>query len=79
MPDYINLDKSPISKVNGNHIDLDKFDEVSPLSGLDYHSGYYCIEFGEEITIQENKQMTNWGGLKIDGILNIDGQLIIEA
>jgi hypothetical protein len=23
--------------------------------------------------------MTNWGGLIVDGILNVDGQLIIEA
>ena len=45
----------------------------------DHHSGYYFIESSLIVTIEDNKQMTNWGGLTVDGILNVDGQLIIEA
>lgn len=44
----------------------------------DHHSGFYLIESGETIEVERNKQMTSWGGLLVDGILEIDGQLIIE-
>lgn len=79
MSNYINLDKSFISSIDGNYIDLDKIYLDINVTGEDYHSGYYDIISSEEITIEDRKQMTNWGGLIVDGILNVDGQLIIEA
>jgi len=79
MSNYINLDKSFISSIDGNYIDLDKIDLDINVTGEDYHSGYYDIISSEEITIEDRKQMTNWGGLIVDGILSVDGQLIIEA
>jgi len=45
----------------------------------DHHSGFYKIEAPDTVTIEDRKQMTNWGGLIVDGTLNVDGQLIIEA
>ncbi len=44
----------------------------------DHHNGFKLIEETEEITININKQMTNWGELLIEGILNINGDLILE-
>ena len=79
MRNFINLDKSFISDIDKNFIDLDKIRIDVSTTGDDYHSGYYDIITTEEITIEDRKQMTNWGGLIVDGILNVDGQLIIEA
>ena len=44
----------------------------------DHHSGFYEIEAGQTVTIEENKQMTNWNNLLIDGTLIIDGDLILK-
>lgn len=44
----------------------------------DHHSGYYKIESPDTVTIEENKQMTNWNRLEIDGTLIIDGELILK-
>tara|TARA_Y100000593_G_scaffold76224_1_gene140794 strand:+ start:911 stop:1114 length:204 start_codon:yes stop_codon:yes gene_type:complete len=66
----------PVSKPDCNNL-TDCGSSVNET--FDHHSGYYEIQNGLEITIEEFKQMTNWGGLIVDGILNVDGQLIIEA
>ena len=50
----------------------------APCSGADFHSGFYLIEYDEEFTIQTNKQMTNWNKLTNNGVLIIDGQLILR-
>jgi len=44
----------------------------------DHHSGFYEIEAGQTVTIEENKQMTNWNNLLIDGTLIIEGDLILK-
>lgn len=44
----------------------------------DFHSGYYYIGAAQTVTISEFKQMANFGGLVIDGTLNIEGQLRLE-
>jgi len=44
----------------------------------DHHSGFYEIEAGQTVTIEENKQMTNWNNLSIIGTLIIDGDLILK-
>lgn len=44
----------------------------------DHHSGFYEIEVGQTVTIEENKQMTNWNNLLIDGTLIIEGDLILK-
>ena len=44
----------------------------------DQHSGFFVIELDEEITIEQNKQMTNWDKLIIDGTIIIDGDLILK-
>jgi hypothetical protein len=49
-----------------------------PGGGTDHHSGYYYIPAALTVTVAENKQMTTWGILDIDGALIIDGQLITE-
>ncbi|GAG84483.1 unnamed protein product, partial [marine sediment metagenome] len=38
MSNYINLDKSFISSIDGNYIDLDKIDLDINVTGEDYHS-----------------------------------------
>ena len=47
-------------------------------TGNDYHSGYSKINSGDTVTIEENKQMTNWNKLEIDGTLIIEGELILK-
>lgn len=46
--------------------------------GTDHHSGWENIAAGQTITIEANKQMVVFGVFINDGILNIDGQLILE-
>jgi hypothetical protein len=46
--------------------------------GTDHHCGWYVILIGATVTIVENKQMVCFGGMILDGTLNIDGQLILE-
>ncbi len=45
----------------------------------DIHSGVYFIPSGDTITVLENKQMINKGGLDIEGDIVIEGQLFMEA
>jgi len=47
-------------------------------SFTDHHSGYSKIEATDTVTVEENKQMTNWNRLEIDGTLIIDGELILK-
>jgi len=44
----------------------------------DYHSGFNLIESGETITIETNKQMVNFNKLTMNGILIINGHLILR-
>jgi hypothetical protein len=62
-----------------NNWDVLSLEDGGATSTTDHHSGYYDIISSNTVTVEENKQMTNWGGITIDGILNVDGQLIIEA
>ena len=51
----------------------------SPVSDVtDHHSGFYLINEFEEITIKENKQMTNFNKLTNNGTLRIEGNLILR-
>ncbi len=44
----------------------------------DHHSGFYEIEVGQTVTIEDKKQMTNWNGLDQFGTLIINGDLILK-
>lgn len=44
----------------------------------DLHSGYFYIPASKTVVVKENKQMTTWGVLDIDGSLVVDGQSILE-
>ena len=46
---------------------------------IDIHSAIYIIQGDEEYTIESNKQMLVKEELFLDGTLNINGQLFIEA
>ena len=74
----IDLDQTYFLSTLNTIIDLDLIYCNDSQSGNDFHSGFYCIELTQEITIETNKQMTVWGDFKLDGILNINGELIIE-
>lgn len=52
---------------------------TTAIGGTDYHSGYYEIVFGVVLNLMAHKQMVVFGGLVIEGVLQIDGQLILEA
>lgn len=52
-----------------------QFDLVGPAE--DNHSGYKTID-GKTVRVKENKQMVVFGGLEMEGILLLDGQLILE-
>jgi len=49
----------------------------SPAALTDHHSGYKIIAASTTVTISEDKQMINYGTLIVDGILNIQGDLIL--
>jgi hypothetical protein len=51
---------------------------VNDNGDIDHHSGFKQIDAEQTVTIETNKQMTVWGDFKLDGILNINGELIIE-
>ena len=51
---------------------------VNDNGDIDHHSGFKQIDADQTVTIETNKQMTVWGDFKLDGILNINGELIIE-
>lgn len=60
----------------------DAIDELATSggSGADNHSGYYLIPLATTVTVSLYKQMVFFGQtLIIDGSINIDGQLILEA
>ena len=69
----INTSGLRIEESNVTYIDGVKVDAFT-----DHHSGYYKIESPDTVTIEENKQMTNWNRLEIDGTLIIDGELILK-
>lgn len=50
----------------------------SILSTTDHHSGWFYIAAGNTVTIDFYKQMTCFGVLTVDGILDINGVLISE-
>jgi hypothetical protein len=69
----INTTGITVSESNVTYINGVKVDSIS-----DHHSGYSKIESTDTVTVQENKQMTNWNKLEIDGTLIIDGELILK-
>jgi len=64
----LTIEESDVTYING--VKVDAF--------TDHQSGYYKIEAADTVTVEENKQMTNWNRLEIDGTLIIDGQLILK-
>lgn len=44
----------------------------------DNQSGYKTIVEGKTARVRDNKQMVVFGGIEIEGILLLDGQLILE-
>ena len=66
----LNITESNVTYLNGML--------VNDNGDIDHHSGFKQIGAEQTITIETNKQMTVWGDFKLDGILNIDGELIIE-
>jgi len=69
----INTDGLTITESNVTYINGIKVDSFT-----DHHSGFYKIEAPDTVTVEENKQMTNWNRLEIDGTLIIDGELILK-
>jgi len=67
-----------IAEIKADIEDLLRVIEDLENTGNDYHSGYSKINSGDTVTIEENKQMTNWNRLEIDGTLIIDGELILK-
>ncbi len=51
---------------------------VSGGSGDDFHACWYNIINSQTVTIISRKQMTVFGEFTLDGVLNIEGQLILE-
>jgi len=52
---------------------------VTPItSGSDWHSGWSIIPENQSIRIAEFRQSVTFGTLEILGLLNIEGQYIIE-
>ena len=47
-------------------------------SGTDHHCSWENILSSETVTISSRKQMVVYGEFILDGILNIDGSLILE-
>lgn len=43
----------------------------------DVHSGVSCVQSGDELTVQENKQSITIGCMDIEGCLDVEGQLYI--
>ena len=73
-----------VTLINSNKLTIEE-DNVTYIDGAlvqggetDHHSGFNVIEFGEEFTIVDNKQMVNFNKLTINGTLNIDGELILR-
>ena len=64
----LTIEESDVTYINGVKVD----------SFTDHHSGYSKIEATDTVTVEENKQMTNWNRLEIDGTLIIDGELILK-
>ena len=64
----LTIEESNVTYINGIKVD----------SFTDHHSGFYKIEAPDTVTVEENKQMTNWNRLEIDGTLIIDGELILK-
>ena len=69
----INTNGVVVSESNTTYIDGQIVEATT-----DFQSGFYQIDLGEEFTIEENKQMTNWNKLTNNGTLNINGQLILK-
>ena len=46
--------------------------------GEDHHSGWYDISSVSTVTVSANKQMVVFDEFTLDGIINVDGLLIIE-
>ena len=51
---------------------------VNGVKATDHHSGKVEIAETETLDVLTEKQMTVWGTLDNDGIVNVDGELIIE-
>ena len=51
---------------------------VNDNGDIDHHSGFKQIDTGQTVTIETNKQMTNWNKLTNNGTLIIDGDLILK-
>ena len=47
-------------------------------SGTDHHASWQEIITSQEVTIAERKQMIVFGVFINDGVLNVDGTLIVE-
>lgn len=47
-------------------------------SSDDHHSGWFNIISASTVTVSTNKQMVVFDEFTLDGIINVDGQLIIE-
>lgn len=79
---FIGAGVSDVTLINSNNLTITE-SGVTYIDGLltkgtDQHSGFKTIETGETVTIEENKQMTNWNKLTNNGTLKIDGDLILR-
>jgi|TARA_Y100000310_G_scaffold328330_1_gene396311 hypothetical protein len=57
---------------------LDGIINGSLIVNGDWHNGYYKIESSEEVTVENNKQMSNFNNLENKGVLIIKGELILK-
>jgi hypothetical protein len=49
-----------------------------PAPGPDNQSGYFYVPAGLTAIVDNNKQMVCFGPLIVDGVLLVNGQLILE-
>ncbi len=52
---------------------------VPVTSGSDWHSGWSEIPKNSIVRIIEYRQSINYGGLKLEGLLLLEGTLFLEA
>jgi hypothetical protein len=63
---------------DGLYIDEPNVTYINGVKATDHHSGQTVIEALETLEVVEDKQMTIWGTLENDGIIEAEGELIIE-
>jgi hypothetical protein len=69
------MDVNPVV-INGNK--KREYDPSTDCIPATEHCGRYYTPLGEIYLIKENLQSVNFGGLDVDGVIHLEGQLILE-